>query len=745
MEEMDLNDTFGELNPSNLLNLDDDEAEPETEAEAEVEVEPVAEPSTIHLDREPRIGMEFESDEAAKDFYTAYATHLGFSVRMNKSRRSRKDDTVIMRRFVCTKEGFHSKRVIYDDGKKKRKRATAREGCMAMIEVVKKDPHGRWYVSKLVKEHTHLVPALQMQSQSQSQGKIDDGDDGDNNNNANIGFGGGNLKSCYSSSSSRVVRVNPFGEGGEGQGLLEYLKERQACSPGFFYAVQVDNNNCMTNVFWADAKARIAYSHFRDAVTFDTTYKKTKYMMPFACFRGINQHLQSVNFGCCLLMDETKGSYIWLFETWLSAMGGSHPPLLITDKDKAMEGAISRVFPNTRHKFCQTHILSRCKHKLSDAYLKHVTLKSEVKGCVTGSGTVEEFEIRWEHLLSKYNLWGNAWLQLLYQIRDKWVNVYQKGSFFPDLFVSQGQESLNKFFKRNFNAKTSLLVFINCFDQDMASRHEKEAVADFATTYTKPILKSPSPIEKQAAEVYTRAVFDIFQEEFVQSLAYYVDKMESDGQISRYTVAREEEGDAGARINFVSISSGPSQSSIRVSCNCCMFEYCGILCRHVIRVFFIVGIRTLPQEFILPRWTKHATTGSTNNNIVLSLIKGDGGLDDAQQGLGDWERMVSWYNELCRDGVKFGIEGSISLEVYKIAKSALERAFAEVNNEKEVQRKGQQLQVQQHSMSRLARVQKMQQQHQHNSSLLRLKVPLPKLQPKKTPTARAAQDDTAAK
>ncbi|ONK76507.1 uncharacterized protein A4U43_C03F28830 [Asparagus officinalis] len=105
---------------------------------------------------EPTIGMEFDSDEAAKEYYVAYATCIGFGVRMNKSRRSRKDDTVIMRRFVCTREGFHSKRVIYDDGKKKRKRGTTREGCMAMIEVIRKG-HGKWVVTKLITDHTHMV------------------------------------------------------------------------------------------------------------------------------------------------------------------------------------------------------------------------------------------------------------------------------------------------------------------------------------------------------------------------------------------------------------------------------------------------------------------------------------------------------------------------------------------------------------------------------------------------------------
>ncbi|XP_008785345.1 protein FAR1-RELATED SEQUENCE 5-like [Phoenix dactylifera] len=255
---------------------------------------------------EPIIGMEFDSDEAAKEYYVAYANHVGFGVRMNKSCHSRKDDTVIMRRFVCTREGFHSKRAIYDDGEKKRKRGTTREGCMAMIEVIRED-HGKWVVTKLVTEHTHMV-ALPGKVRPRDDKAIILGNVGLLHGESSRGFN--NLKNF-----NRGIRVDPFGEGGEAQGLLEYLKRMQSENPAFFYAIQVDNNNCMANVFWADAKARMAYQYFGDAVTFDTTYKKTKYMMPFATFRGVNHHFQSVNFGCALLMDETKGSYVWLFET----------------------------------------------------------------------------------------------------------------------------------------------------------------------------------------------------------------------------------------------------------------------------------------------------------------------------------------------------------------------------------------------------------------------------------------------
>ncbi|KAG0485514.1 hypothetical protein HPP92_009593 [Vanilla planifolia] len=105
-----------------------------------------------------------------------------------------------------------------------------------------------------------------------------------------------------------------------------------------------------------------------------------------------------------------------------------------------------------------------------------------------------------------------------------------KDIFYPELSASQTAESLNKFFKRNFNAKTSLILFISKFDQTMESLYEKEVREDLASLYSKPPLKTPSPIENQAAHVYTNQVFEKFQEEFVESLGYYVEKIE-DGAV----------------------------------------------------------------------------------------------------------------------------------------------------------------------------------------------------------------------
>ncbi|KAL4368683.1 hypothetical protein GQ457_05G004210 [Hibiscus cannabinus] len=107
-------------------------------------------------DEEPYEGMEFESEEAAKVFYDAYATRVGFIMRVDAFRRSMRDGKVVWRRLVCNKEGFRKMRPRRSENRKHR--AITREGCKAMI-VVKIEKSGKWVVTRFVKEHNHqLVP-----------------------------------------------------------------------------------------------------------------------------------------------------------------------------------------------------------------------------------------------------------------------------------------------------------------------------------------------------------------------------------------------------------------------------------------------------------------------------------------------------------------------------------------------------------------------------------------------------------
>ncbi|XP_076945551.1 uncharacterized protein LOC143616675 [Bidens hawaiensis] len=107
------------------------------------------------LGDEPYIGQEFESEAAAHAFYNAYATRVGFVIRVSKLSRSRRDGTVIGRGLVCNKEGF---RMPDKREKVVRQRAETRVGCRAMI-LVRKVSSGKWEITKFIKVHTHpLTP-----------------------------------------------------------------------------------------------------------------------------------------------------------------------------------------------------------------------------------------------------------------------------------------------------------------------------------------------------------------------------------------------------------------------------------------------------------------------------------------------------------------------------------------------------------------------------------------------------------
>nr|CAD1832904.1 unnamed protein product [Ananas comosus var. bracteatus] len=579
---------------------------------------------------EPFVGMEFESEEGAKLFYMAYASRIGFSVRISKSRRSRNDESIIMRRFVCSKEGFHLKKGNFDDGKKKRKRATIREGCNAMIEVIQKY-YGRWVVTKLVKEHNHksLLPPLSKPPIGES-------------------LGGFNNSPPYDHdfrNERREARYTAFGFD-ETQKLLGYFKRMNAENPTTFsYAFQVDKNNCLTHAFWADAKARASYYYFGDAVSFDTSFKENKDLLPFFMFTGLNHHLQSVIFGCALLTDEAEASFIWLFENWVAAMGARHPTSLVTEFNEAMGVAISKVFPETHHRFCKWHILNQCKEQLANIYGTSATFEEEFERCIVESESIELFESTWKSVIDKYDLGENSWLRFLYNMRQKWVPVFFKDMFTAEISATQKPESLKFFFEKYFNTTTPLPVFISLFEHAIAGWCEREALEDLATSFTRPVLKTPSNILKQVADVYTRAIFNIFQDEFIHSLGYYVEKIE-DGLVSKFNVAKEEDIHRSCTVTY-------DFSDKRSKCSCSKFENCGILCRHILRVFLTVDVRALPEFYILKRWTKEAKNGFMLDECIR-------------------------YNELYRDAVRYAKEGSTSADVFNFAQQTLQVAFADV-------------------------------------------------------------------
>ncbi|KAK3218579.1 hypothetical protein Dsin_012549 [Dipteronia sinensis] len=82
--------------------------------------------------------------------------------------------------------------------------------------------------------------------------------------------------------------------------------------------VKLDNEEQITNMFWADARMIIDYGQFRDVVSFDTTYKINKENRPFAVFVGLNHHRETIIFGAALMYD--KWAYAYVRHEWSAGM-----------------------------------------------------------------------------------------------------------------------------------------------------------------------------------------------------------------------------------------------------------------------------------------------------------------------------------------------------------------------------------------------------------------------------------------
>ncbi|KAG9448118.1 hypothetical protein H6P81_014246 [Aristolochia fimbriata] len=105
---------------------------------------------------EPFEGMDFDSIDAAREYYNAYARVTGFSIRVDKNRRSLSTKEVVMQSFVCYKEGHRRRKK--SDKETQRTIPITREGCKAMLMVNKRE--GLWRVTKFVRDHNHELLSM---------------------------------------------------------------------------------------------------------------------------------------------------------------------------------------------------------------------------------------------------------------------------------------------------------------------------------------------------------------------------------------------------------------------------------------------------------------------------------------------------------------------------------------------------------------------------------------------------------
>ncbi|XP_010265220.1 PREDICTED: protein FAR1-RELATED SEQUENCE 5-like isoform X2 [Nelumbo nucifera] len=595
----------------------------ELESEKECENLECLDESNSQL-KSPEINMEFKSEENAFDFYQNYALKKGFTIRKDWKNKN-KLGVVTSRRFFCSKQGYW-KPDKRDKGVKKPRKDT-KCGCRAFMTINLKE-NGKYVIAHLEKNHNHDL-VIPKKSTLKSQKKLtkaqatttdlsDDSGDapkttvefmsrqaGDQTNNGFLSLG---YKNCLLTKRERALNLR------DAAAVMHYFQKKQKEHPSFYYAMQLDVSQKITNMFWADAKMIVDYEYFGDVVCFDTTYRMNREDHPLSLFVGVNHHKQSIIFGGALLYDETTESFEWLFQTFVEAMSGKRPKTILTDQSVAMANAIKSVLPNTCHRICVWHIFQNAMRKISFAFRRGSTFSRDFSKCIFDCEDEEEFVQAWNNMLEAHDLKENNWLQKQFSSKEKWALAYGRNTFCADMKSTQQSESINSVLRKDLNNNMDLLQFLKHLERVVDDCRNAELNANFKDSQGPPKLMAKVMMLTEAASIYTHAVFKKFQEEYAKLLACDCICCSEFGTVFTYKITMEDE----QREHLITFDS----SNETLDCSCRKFQFTGILCCHAIKVLNFRNIKMIPRHYILERWTKFAKVGIVNG-LQRSAIEVD--------------------------------------------------------------------------------------------------------------------------
>lgn len=618
---------------------------------------------------DPKVGMVFHSEEQAFKFYNSYAKRKGFSVRKGHLSR-RKDGSVRDRHYLCSNEGARKDHRTHVT---KKPRALERTNCLARIEF-KVSRDNVWLINKFLDDHNHPLASpnkihmlrshrnklpvprafiTEMDYVGIKPTQVGESPAGVAHHKENSGF----LLKNQSYYLLHANRTRDF-EKGDAQFLLDFLKSKQLEDPSFFYAVQVDAKDRLTNFFWTDARSIFDYTCFGDAILLDTTYRASRYDIPFAPFIGVNHHKKIVLFGAALLLDETTESFVWLFRTFMAAMSERQPKTILTDNCDSLSKAISMALPGTHHQLCPWHIIQNASKIIPHVYSHESTFQKEFENWMFESRSEDDLQKGWEALSVKFNLQGHSWFEDLYATREKWSSVYGKNSFCATMTTRQWCESMGNHFKMIFYRKLPPSKFMVQYHQALNQLREKELYEDYESRQAKPTLLAEIPILIEASESYTQIMYKDFEDEYKSQLACLCEPVAMNGALCTFRISSPQKRSYGL------VEYDPS--TVLVTCSCKKFETMGILCMHALKVLNYNNILHLPSCYILKRWTKYAKDGAETDRPQQA--------DDPNS----QELLALRYSQICHKAITVAVKSAFSKDALELVEQGLDRFMAQM-------------------------------------------------------------------
>ncbi|TXG73554.1 hypothetical protein EZV62_002133 [Acer yangbiense] len=185
------------------------------------------------------------------------------------------------------------------------------------------------------------------------------------------------------------------------------------------------------------------------------------------------------------------------------AMSGKAPKTIFTDQDAAMAKTLS------------VSVLSRFMNYIEEE---------------------NEFLAEWNCMLDEYGVHDNSWLKSIFELRKKWAYVYVKQAWSTGMKSTQLSESFNGSLKDYLKSDHNLPQFFMHFEKMVNDKRYKELEAEYDSCYRLVNLKIPVKMLIQARDIYTKPIFEEFQEQFVEAVELNITNCIEDNGDFMYTL-----------------------------------------------------------------------------------------------------------------------------------------------------------------------------------------------------------------
>ncbi|XP_074277139.1 protein FAR1-RELATED SEQUENCE 9-like [Silene latifolia] len=169
--------------------------------------------------------------------------------------------------------------------------------------------------------------------------------------------------------------------------------------------------------------------------------------------------------------------------------------------------------------------------------------------------------------------------------------------------TTQRSKRENSFFKRFEHKSGTLVEFWIRFKSTMDQQRHTQKQLDNNDNHSSAKTSTHLALESHAAKVYTYSAFYTFKEEAI----YSIDTCRTGGFTERGELEVTTVKDSSRGTNF-EVAYNPALTddpgTRKASCSCTRFERTGILCRHIIWIFSANGMKIIPDDYVVNKWTK---------------------------------------------------------------------------------------------------------------------------------------------